>query len=195
MENIKENIKENLIMLRKSKKLTQKQLAEKFNYSDKAVSRWENGESMPDIDVLISLCKFYEVEFEWLIKKNTEPPKLKNKNCSNRIKIIIALLFFVSCYAVATIIFVYNKIYFSNDAWILFLWALPVSLLLISLCSFKWWSTLTTTILVSLCMWATITCSFVQALPATNAWPIFLIGVPIQAIIVLIHQLDKQRKK
>ena len=46
MENIKENIKENLIMLRKSKKLTQKQLAEKFNYSDKAVSRWENGKGL-----------------------------------------------------------------------------------------------------------------------------------------------------
>ena len=181
--------------LRTEKGLTQKQLAEKFNYSDKAVSRWENGESMPDIDVLISLCKFYEVEFDWLIKKHTEPPKITDKNFSMRIKIIIALLFLVSCYAVATIIFVYNKIYNTNDFWMVFLWAMPASLLLISLCSFKWWPTLTTTILVSLCMWSTITCSFLQALPGTNAWPIFLIGVPIQAIIVLIHQLDKQRKK
>ena len=195
MENIKENIKENLIMLRKSKKLTQKQLAEKFNYSDKAVSRWENGESMPDIDMLISLCKFYDVEFEWLIKKHTEAPKLINKNFSNQIKIIIALLFMVSCYAIATIIFVYNKIYNSNNLWMIFLWAIPVSLMLISLCSFKWWSTLTTTILVSLCMWTTITCSFLHTLPETSTWPVFLIGIPIQAIIVLIHQLDKQRKK
>ena len=187
--------KDIILELREKNGLSQEELAKKVMVTRQAVSRWENGESMPDIDVLISLCKFYEVEFEWLIKKNTEPPKLKNKNFSNRIKIIIALLFFVSCYAVATIIFVYNKNYASSDAWMVFLWALPASLLLISLCSFKWWSTLTTTILISLCMWATIACSFVQALPATNAWPVFLIGVPIQAIIVLIHQLDKQRKK
>lgn len=194
MENIKENIKNNLIMLRKNKKLTQKQLAEKFNYSDKAVSRWENGDSMPDIDVLISLCSFYEVEFEWLIKQHTEPPKLSDKNFSSSIKIIVALLFLVSCYAIATIIFVYNKIYFFNDAWIVFLWALPISLLFISLCSFKWWQPLVTVIFVSICMWATITCSFLQALPERSAWPVFLIGIPVQAIIVLIYQLDKHRK-
>ena len=64
MENVKQNISKNLIMLRKNKKMTQKDVAKEFNYSDKAVSRWEIGESMPDIDVLLKICDFYGVNFD-----------------------------------------------------------------------------------------------------------------------------------
>ena len=107
MEDIKQNISKNLIMLRKNKKLTQKDVAREFNYSDKAVSRWEIGDSMPDIDVLLKLCEFYGVEFDWLIHSHEEVPKQKN-NIKAQIKIAIALLLVVSCYTLATIIFVYN---------------------------------------------------------------------------------------
>jgi transcriptional regulator with XRE-family HTH domain len=48
-ENVKEIIASNLASLRREHKLTQQQLAEKLNYSDKAVSRWENAETLPDI--------------------------------------------------------------------------------------------------------------------------------------------------
>ena len=54
MENIKEIIAGNLVALRKSKRMTQQELAEKLNYSDKAVSRWEHAETLPDIE---TLCK------------------------------------------------------------------------------------------------------------------------------------------
>ncbi len=53
--------------LRKQKGLTQDQLAEKFNVSNRTVSRWENGNNMPDLDVLIDISDFYEVDLRELL--------------------------------------------------------------------------------------------------------------------------------
>ena len=48
--------------LRKEKRITQEQLAEKFNVSSRTVSRWENGNNMPDLDILIEISDYYEVD-------------------------------------------------------------------------------------------------------------------------------------
>lgn len=64
MENVKEIIARNLTELRKSHKMTQSALAEKLNYSDKAISRWEHAETLPDIETLCRICDIYGVKFE-----------------------------------------------------------------------------------------------------------------------------------
>ena len=69
-ESVKEIIASNLASLRKQNKLTQQQLAEKINYSDKAVSRWENAETLPDIETLCKICDIYGVKFEYLLQKD-----------------------------------------------------------------------------------------------------------------------------
>ena len=56
MKDLHPIIAENLALLRKSSGLTQAQLAERLGYSDKAVSRWEKGDALPDINVLYELC-------------------------------------------------------------------------------------------------------------------------------------------
>ena len=48
--------------LRKQKGLTQEQIAEKFNVSNRTISRWENGYNMPDLDILIEISDYYEVD-------------------------------------------------------------------------------------------------------------------------------------
>ena len=53
--------------LRKEKNLSQEQLAEQFNVSSRSVSRWENGNTMPDISVLIELADFYDIEIRELL--------------------------------------------------------------------------------------------------------------------------------
>jgi transcriptional regulator with XRE-family HTH domain len=52
MRDVRQIIADNLIELRKVNKLTQLELAEKLNYSDKAISKWERGESLPDVEIL-----------------------------------------------------------------------------------------------------------------------------------------------
>lgn len=192
MEDIKQNISKNLIILRKNKKLTQKDVAREFNYSDKAVSRWEIGDSMPDIDVLLKLCEFYGVEFDWLIHSHEEVPKQKN-NIKAQIKIAIALLLVVSCYTLATIIFVYNILINQSNTWKVFVIATSIALLISIFCSRKWWNRTCTFTLSSLCIWSILASVFVVLLPQTIAWPIFLLGIPLQTIIVLIFIITKDK--
>ena len=66
MEDLKIIVGKNLAALRKKKKLTQIELADKFNYSDKAVSKWEQGATLPDLETLCQLCDFYRVTTEVL---------------------------------------------------------------------------------------------------------------------------------
>jgi len=53
--------------LRKEKGITQEQLAEQFNVSGRTVSRWENGNNMPDLDILIEISDYYEVDLREIL--------------------------------------------------------------------------------------------------------------------------------
>lgn len=69
-----------LKVLRKRKGLTQEQIAEKFNVSSRTVSRWENGNNMPDLDVLIEISDFYEVDLRELLDGERRSEKVNNEN-------------------------------------------------------------------------------------------------------------------
>ena len=53
--------------LRKEKELTQEQLAERFGVSSRSVSRWENGNTMPELGILVELAAYYEVDIKEVI--------------------------------------------------------------------------------------------------------------------------------
>ena len=69
---------EKLISLRKSKNLTQQELAKQINYSDKVISKWENGYSFPDMQALISLANFYQISIDDLAN-GCGTPELKDR--------------------------------------------------------------------------------------------------------------------
>ena len=60
---------------RKDNNLTQEALAEKLNVSPQAVSKWENDQSVPDINVLVSLSELFAVSLDWLLKQTDEEYK------------------------------------------------------------------------------------------------------------------------
>ena len=64
MKDLRKIIGDNLTELRKRRGLTQLELAEKFNYTDRAVSKWENGDTLPDVEVLYQLCEYYGVTMD-----------------------------------------------------------------------------------------------------------------------------------
>lgn len=53
--------------VRKEKKLTQKQLAEKLGITDRAISKWENGKSMPDLSLLKPICNILDISINELL--------------------------------------------------------------------------------------------------------------------------------
>ena len=67
--------------LRKEKQMTQEKLAEQFNVSSRTVSRWENGNNMPDLDILIEISDYYEVDLREILNGER-----KSENMNNEIK-------------------------------------------------------------------------------------------------------------
>lgn len=61
------NLQDKLIALRKEQNLTQKQLSERIHYSDKVISKWERGESYPDIEALKALAVYYNVTIDSIV--------------------------------------------------------------------------------------------------------------------------------
>ena len=61
------NFGNKLCSLREAKNMTQKDLAKKLDVSDKAISKWENGKSVPKFEVLEELCKIFETDIEDLL--------------------------------------------------------------------------------------------------------------------------------
>ena len=75
----KEQISKNLIYYRKMNKLTQSELANKLNYSDKAISKWERGENLPDLYILASIAELYGVSLNDLPSSKPSLPKTVKK--------------------------------------------------------------------------------------------------------------------
>ncbi len=68
---------EKLFELRKGQKLSQEELAEKLGVTRQAVSRWENGETMPDSPNLLEICNLFGVSADYLLRDNFEQNNLK----------------------------------------------------------------------------------------------------------------------
>lgn len=62
--------------LRNERSLSQEQLAEKFNVSSRSVSRWENGNTMPDISIMIELADFYDIDIRELLSGERKSDKM-----------------------------------------------------------------------------------------------------------------------
>ena len=182
MDNVNSVIAKNLVTLRKKSNLTQLQLAEKLNYSDKAISKWEKGEALPNINVLMALADFYEVKIQDIVyeHKVVEPKKSKNRLRG----ILISLSSMMVC-LIATIVFValtYTE--FRDKAWYAFIIALPMFFLVITIFLAVWKNNLLASIFASLMVWSFIL-MISLILEEYQVWMVYLIGLPLQIIIVL----------
>ena len=94
MATINENIAKNIIMLRKEKKWTQQDLADQLNYSDKTISKWERGDSTPDIEMLCKVAEVFNVDINFLISEHStfEVKSLQNSNQQSSHKFIVFIL-------------------------------------------------------------------------------------------------------
>lgn len=187
MENIKEIIASNLASLRKERKFTQQELASKLNYSDKAVSRWEHAETLPDIETLCKICEIYGVKFEYLLKK--EQPKKNNPNIIKKDtpnKIIIMLIAALAVWVAAIVAYSYMNIILMQNAWTIFIWAIPLTCLVLQMSnSYFFKNLLFKYILLSIINWTMILSMYLQLI-SYNIWMLFIVGIPIQIIIVLL---------
>lgn len=190
MKTTKEIIAENLVYLRKSRGLTQLEVAEKLNYSDKSVSKWEHGETMPDIEVLKKIADLYQVNIDYIVSDSPKEEKIKlfKKSQDRQNQIIISLLGISFVWILAAVVFVYAKVILSTNYWLAFLWAIPVSMMVLFYFNKLWGKRIYMFIILSIFTWSILLCFYLQFLPY-NIWLIFTIGLPIQVAIILWSQL------
>lgn len=189
-------IAENLTALRKSSGLTQAQIAERLDYSDKAVSRWERGDTMPDINVLYELCDFYGITLDSLVQKGScldrEPVPIKE---TRTYRIALSALDVAVVWLLATVGFVYGKSSQIPQAWMAFVWAVPISCLVLQLANKRHHGEfLLFFILDSLLTWTLLASLYLHFLEK-NLWLLFLVGVPTQLALVLWYVVRKVRFK
>lgn len=179
MEDIKVTIGKNITKLRKKQNLTQNQLAEKLNYSDNAVSRWERGEVSPSIETLEQIAHVFNVPIANLLAEDAWEitTKYNKKQAYNRLAVI--LIFVSLVWLIATITFVYSKLIFNNIFWQVFIWAIPVSCLILLPFNKYWGRYIYQFVIFSVFQWSILLCVFLQFLQY-NLWLIFIIGIPIQ---------------
>ena len=196
MEDLKMIFAENLSVLRKKKGWTQLELAEKLNYSDKAVSKWERGESLPDVIILKRIAELYEVSVDYLLTRdhtaNTVPiSKRKKRNRAMITGISAATVWLIGCILFFSLGFVETA---SPGTWLIFLAAVPATCIVLIVFSVLWWGKRLLLTTVSILVWSALLFVFFLVLFITERiiWPIFFIGVPAQVIIGLWAGMRKE---
>ena len=193
MTEINKIVGDNLTALRKERGLTQLALAEKFNYTDKSVSKWEKGESLPSIEVLKQLADFYGVTLDYLTETKHEDTKLKNHKIVPRTnKIVLSCLSVCGVFLLATLVYVMLKIFAKVDYWLTFVWAVPVSAIVIVVFSALWGKKWQLIASISVLVWSILASIYLQCL-SYNPWQLFLLGVPAQVVIVLCFTIKKKK--
>ncbi len=208
-EKLKFQLGANIVSYRKRIGLTQAGLAEKLNYSDKAVSKWERGESMPDVLTLVQLADLFGVTVnDLLLDPNALPEntskveKVMEKAVEKTLKRkadkgIILSLSSLLVWSVALLIFVVLSSVGLPYSWVAFFYAIPANaIVLLSLRSawhdFRWNQTL-----VSVIVWGSLLSIYVTLLVflKVNVWKTFLLGIPGQAAIFLWFRMFRTSKE
>ena len=206
-EKIKKQIGANIASYRKRSSMTQAGLADKLNYSDKAVSKWERGESVPDVVTLVEISKLFGVTVDDLVVDPNELPEnpgkiervmeravektLKRKADKPAILKLSSLV----VWFVALALVVLMSLFDIENTWMAFVYAIPADAI-VQLClrcawkDFRW-----NRFLISVIMWGGLLSIFVTILTFvdvslwTRLWRIFLLGIPGQFTILLSFKL------
>ena len=202
VEDIKGNIAHNLTELRKGKKLTQSELAEKFSYSDKAISKWEHGEALPSIEVLQQLADFYCVTLDYLTHEITPENKKKFPSpATSRInKRVITGLAASLVWIIATVIAIGSILLFgiTNIYWMSFVWAVPLSFTIILVFNAIWGPRSHRVFYTVSLAWSLISATYFELgldLPDGQGWKLwllFLLGVPATIAAILWNHLKNK---
>lgn len=207
-EQVKLQIGGNIAAYRKKARLTQAGLAEKLNYSDKAVSKWERGESVPDVLTLIHLAQLFDIKVNALLEDPNALPDnpgvlqraisqvsekaLKRKADKN----IILALTSTLVWFVALLIFVVLTTLSIPYGWMAFIYALPVNAIVLLSLRSAWRDFRHNPLLISCIVWGCLLSIYLSLLVYCkfHAELVFLLGIPGQIAILLWFRMFRPAK-
>ncbi len=198
MNDIKHVIASNIASLRRNARMTQAELAERLNYSDKAVSKWERGDSVPDVFILKQIADLFDVTVDYLLEEEhtsaapNEPP-LQKRNMNHMIipALSVALLWLI---AIALSVILWVVLPSFKSYWLIFIAAIPATAIVSLVFSCIWGKKIHRVISVTVLIWGTLLTIYLSLLQY-NLWLLFIIGIPGQIIVFLWSRLVFPSKK
>ena len=213
-EELKIRVGANIARLRKSRGLTQAELAERINYSDKAVSKWERAESLPDVLTLISLAEQLGTDMNTLTglqPANPEPvsipepaaepasvpeqPPVKKKPTADRG--VIQKLSSILVWVVALFLYMVLDEFGVKNLWLLFVVAVPANAIVLLSLRSAWKLYGMNRFLISVIMWGFLLVIYLLLLltAKVNVWKILPMGLLGQAAIILWFKMFRSDKE
>lgn len=220
MNDIKKNVAKNITELRISNNMTQIDLAEKLNYSDKTVSKWERAESSPDISVLVDIAELFGVTLDDLVRSEnilqasaesdipeqatleqtaSEQTAIKNKPKEFKYnRRAISYIPEAGVWLASILAFIITTLILRQTTfqWLYFVYTLPIILILKLIFNSVWFNPRHNYFIVSALMWsilAAIHISFHYF--RINVSLVYLFGVAGQIVIVLCSFISKPKKR
>lgn len=194
MKEIKEIFAHNLVELRQAAGMTQAELGDRLNYSDKTVSKWERGESIPDAGMLKQIGDVFGVSVDYLLEEDhraqtsapaDESPDEAYTRHRTIWKIVQTGVWLLSFCIVVLCWIITRKIY-----WLILVWTLPVSFLL-SIIFTALWSRhkgKSQFVFISLFVFSILLAVYLSAL-SHNLWMLFLLMIPVEVLLYFIFKL------
>ena len=195
MEDMRKQIAENIARLRKKAGYTQAELAEKINYSDKAVSKWERAESLPDVIVLKQIADILNVTVDQLISeegKNIDV--LSHAEWEKHNRRVVTSLSIIGVWAIATAVFAIIWVVTETHEmqWLTFVTAVPVSLIVWLVLNSIWGIKKNNLYLISALLWSLL-CTICLIFLNKKMLMLLIIGIPAQIVIVLSFKFRKHK--
>ena len=193
MDAIKSVVAKNITSLRLAKGITQIELAQMLNYSDKAISKWERAESIPDVAVLYRISEIFGVTLDYLVHphKEVDDSGIKLHDATKRRnRIVITCMSILLVWLIATAAFaLFDMLPYEIEGThsLAFLYAVPVSAIVWLVFNSIWFNTNFNYVIISIIMWSSLTAFYLTLLIffSHNFWIIYTLGIPGQIIILL----------
>lgn len=193
----------NITTYRKKLGLTQLQLAELISYSDKAVSKWERAEALPDVFVLSQIAEVFKITVNDLLTKvdDKKLEKIENniieeKRFTNRNRIIITILSALLVWFISTIIFVLLQVIPNSfPSWLTFIYAIPASAIVLLVFAKIWGERWMRFFIVSLLTWGiaiSIQISLTVLINEPNAHLFYFIALAFQILTVFWYMARRR---
>ena len=192
MDERKATIASNLIRLRLAAGMTQAEVGEKLNYSDKTISKWERGEVTTDVFVLMEIAALFDVSVDYLLKPHAEiEPIVYNKpqepHYNTRAITAIAVL---GVWTLAFLVFLVLW-WAGHVVWLLPVFAVPVSLVVLLVLQSVFHKGHGNGYIIGAIAVSLVTALYLTFL-RNNPWQIFLLLIPICAIVFLAFRIKKR---
>ena len=192
MSDIKTAFAENLQTLRKEAHITQSELAEKLNYSDKAISKWERAEAIPDVMTVKEIADTFGVTVDWLLESEHKTVRTAARR-EQKNRLIISLLATVLVWLIATVVFVCLEPsgVAGGRGWMIFVYAVPLSCIVLLVFNSIWGKVKYNFYLITGLVWSALASLYLSffTFALSNVWLVFIIGIPGQIIIILWSRL------